>query len=236
MPSFTIQQEGQPTRVFRLKEGELTVGRADDAMLVLPDTSVSRRHALISTADDRVEVMDAGSANGTLVNGKEVVRWTLADGDIVQIGTFLLTFREKDEVTGIPELASFRGDDEQTDIGIPDLDQVPPPAPIPEPLRIEPPAPPPVNRRESGRLVPVGGGGEESWPVGDNLRFGKDLPVKGVLPIGTPPTVSWNGAAHVARRESILIPLDVNGRSVREHVLSPGDEIRVGTTRVRYIA
>jgi FHA domain len=239
MSSFTIQQEGQPTRVYRLAVERVTVGRAEEAELVLPDTSVSRRHATITRTTEGVEVMDTGSANGTLVNGKEVVRWVLTDGDVVQIGTFLLTYRDTDDAQDIPEVSGFWGNDEITSIGVPDLD-VGAPA-LADPLAE--PTPPPmaspevatVDRRRSARFESVENPAE-SWPIGEGTRLGKDgVPVRGVLPIVTPPAVTWNGTAHVIRRESILVPMDVNGRSAREHTLQPGDEVRVGTTRIRYV-
>lgn len=58
--------------VVVLPPGQHGVGRADDGnVLVLPDPSVSRRHAVL-TVDERVSVADAGSTNGTLIDGRPV--------------------------------------------------------------------------------------------------------------------------------------------------------------------
>lgn len=48
----------------------ISVGRTPDNDVVLPDTLISRRHAVFRVHDDRIELGDAGSANGTFVDGK----------------------------------------------------------------------------------------------------------------------------------------------------------------------
>lgn len=250
MASFTIQQEGQPTRTWRLPAGTAVLGRSDEVQLVLPDTSVSRRHAQVEAGASAVELLDLGSANGTTVNGKEVVRWTLADGDVIQVGTFTLTFREADSQPDIPETDGQmgHGNDEVTspdlarEVEQPELTSelpVPPPITFDAPtLRLDNPVAgrtAAASRRESARLVAVEG--SETWPVGDGVRFGKEgIAVRGLLPFGTPPTIQWNGTGHRVIRESMLVPVDVNGKSVRDAVLQPGDTIRVGTSRFRYEA
>ncbi|HEX5695860.1 MAG TPA: DUF3662 and FHA domain-containing protein [Acidimicrobiia bacterium] len=50
----------------------VTIGRSDEADIVLPYDNVSRKHALIWRADGQVWVRDLGSANGTKVDGVAV--------------------------------------------------------------------------------------------------------------------------------------------------------------------
>src|SRR5262245_57060749 len=50
--------------------GVITVGRTNDNDIVVPDINVSRLHAIFRVHADRVDIADAGSANGTYVNGK----------------------------------------------------------------------------------------------------------------------------------------------------------------------
>lgn len=57
------------------------------------DTLVSRKHARILARPDAVEIEDLGSKNGTFVNGIQVHRQRLQDGDIVRIGGTLLLLR-----------------------------------------------------------------------------------------------------------------------------------------------
>jgi len=81
--------------------GTLTVGRAEDRDLIIASTRVSRHHCEIVNDQGRLTLRDAGSGNGTLVNGEKVQEQVLRPGDEVQIGP--LTFQvEIDGVRGAP--------------------------------------------------------------------------------------------------------------------------------------
>ena len=70
----------------------LAIGRGD-ADIVLDQPLVSRRHAELLWQDGKHVLRDAGSAHGTYVNGRRVHgEQPLAPGDVVQIGTFRLTY------------------------------------------------------------------------------------------------------------------------------------------------
>jgi pSer/pThr/pTyr-binding forkhead associated (FHA) protein len=73
------------------REG-MTIGRATDCDLQLADEQVSRRHARIEMGADRSEVIDLESANGTLVNGRNVERHVLRDGDVIEVGKSRIVF------------------------------------------------------------------------------------------------------------------------------------------------
>lgn len=78
---------------FLLTNDVTTIGRNTDSAVFLDDITVSRRHATIERRDgDAFFVMDAGSLNGTYVNGEQVDETKLASGDEVQIGMFKLIF------------------------------------------------------------------------------------------------------------------------------------------------
>jgi S-DNA-T family DNA segregation ATPase FtsK/SpoIIIE len=68
--------------------GQHTIGRAAESDVCLHDNEVSRRHALIQVSPDGAAALaDAGSANGTYVDGAKITRpMLLADGSVVQIG------------------------------------------------------------------------------------------------------------------------------------------------------
>lgn len=57
---------------FEIGANRVTIGRSDEADLVLPFDEVSRKHALIWRADGQAWIRDLGSANGTLVDGNTV--------------------------------------------------------------------------------------------------------------------------------------------------------------------
>jgi pSer/pThr/pTyr-binding forkhead associated (FHA) protein len=69
------------------------LGRHPQSDISLDDITVSRRHADIERlADGGYEIRDAGSLNGTYVNGERVEKARLGNGDEVQIGKFRMVF------------------------------------------------------------------------------------------------------------------------------------------------
>jgi len=76
----------------------VVIGRGTDADIQVNDPGVSRRHAEIRLMPDgpsgvRVVVVDLGSTNGTLVNGRRTSEAELTDGATIKIGTTELTLR-----------------------------------------------------------------------------------------------------------------------------------------------
>ena len=58
------------------------------------DQGVSRRHADILIQNDRAELRDLGSTNGTSINGHPVQYQQLQHGDVIRVGHTRLVFRE----------------------------------------------------------------------------------------------------------------------------------------------
>ena len=72
---------------FALEGDELVIGRAADNPVSIPDTSVSRKHALVRKTEDGWAVSDLGSGNGTMLNGEAIADETpLNDGDVISMG------------------------------------------------------------------------------------------------------------------------------------------------------
>lgn len=64
------------------------LGRSPDADLVLVDETVSRHHAVLRGDRTALELEDAGSSNGTSINGNPMVgALGLLDGDLVTFGS-----------------------------------------------------------------------------------------------------------------------------------------------------
>ena len=72
--------------------GSLTIGRATDNDVVIPDVLASRHHATLIPTPAGTEIVDNRSINGTFVNGARVDTALLADGDVVTIGNVDLVF------------------------------------------------------------------------------------------------------------------------------------------------
>jgi len=77
---------------YQLSGERVTLGRHGD--IVIQDPSVSREHAVLTWAGDFWWVTDAGSRNGTFVNGVCVQRKNLSHGDVIKVGKFKLRFMD----------------------------------------------------------------------------------------------------------------------------------------------
>jgi ABC transport system ATP-binding/permease protein len=65
--------------------GSVTIGRATDNDVVIPDVLASRYHATLDLTPLGTEIRDT-SANGTFVNGTRVGSAILSEGDVVTVG------------------------------------------------------------------------------------------------------------------------------------------------------
>jgi pSer/pThr/pTyr-binding forkhead associated (FHA) protein len=81
--------------VVVLPLGPLTrIGRRATADIVIDDSTVSRRHALVLDRAGSPVIADDRSLNGVYVNGRRVREARLEHGDEVQIGGRLMRFLE----------------------------------------------------------------------------------------------------------------------------------------------
>lgn len=82
-----------PGREFRL-HSVTSIGRLGSNDIVLDDPAVSRNHAKVRLDAQVFTITDLGAANPTLVNGQEIARYDLQDGDRVEIGKSVLVFKQ----------------------------------------------------------------------------------------------------------------------------------------------
>lgn len=74
-----------------VSQGEVLIGRDEDAHIQLDHDSISRRHAQIYNGADGIWIIDLGSTNGTFVRGEHCDTHTrLALGEIVQLGDVIV--------------------------------------------------------------------------------------------------------------------------------------------------
>ncbi|GAB4240459.1 MAG: hypothetical protein OHK005_02710 [Candidatus Methylacidiphilales bacterium] len=71
---------------YVIKSNQVRVGREADNDLPLPDTSVSRRHALLVVAQDSLLLRDLGSKNGCFIDGQPVTSGIAKAGQIISFG------------------------------------------------------------------------------------------------------------------------------------------------------
>ncbi|MFN2460370.1 MAG: FHA domain-containing protein [Candidatus Velthaea sp.] len=83
-PQVFALQRADGTRVA-LRDG-LWIGRADDNDVIVADARVSRHHARVVGDGEAFAIEDAGSSNGTFVDGRAARRERLTAGSIVTVG------------------------------------------------------------------------------------------------------------------------------------------------------
>jgi pSer/pThr/pTyr-binding forkhead associated (FHA) protein len=79
---------------FRLTAGAVrTVGRAPGADFIVDAPLVSRLHCRLTAHEDRIEMVDLTSTNGTKVNDALAPKADLVAGDRLRVGRVELTLR-----------------------------------------------------------------------------------------------------------------------------------------------
>ena len=85
---------------FDLRGSEpLSVGRAVTNDCSVVDPTISRRHAELKVVPGGVEITDAGSSNGTFVNGVQIQQSIVVPGDQITFGKVVFRLEPMDSVT-----------------------------------------------------------------------------------------------------------------------------------------
>jgi pSer/pThr/pTyr-binding forkhead associated (FHA) protein len=78
--------------VFSLAAATVTFGRDPSNTIAVADPALSRHHCIFSKDDQGWTLRDAGSSNGTFVNGLQVATHRLVEGDRISAGGSVLLF------------------------------------------------------------------------------------------------------------------------------------------------
>jgi hypothetical protein len=72
---------------------QLLLGRSRSNDVMVVHSSISKLHARLAVGDNNITVEDAGSRNGTFVNGRRLMdtKVTMESGDVLTAGSVLLT-------------------------------------------------------------------------------------------------------------------------------------------------
>jgi hypothetical protein len=77
---------------------KVVIGRSRDCDVRVGDLNASRRHAELRKDGDGYWIVDLGSMNGTLVNGQQVDKERLEDGDTITLGSTDIVFGRKSAI------------------------------------------------------------------------------------------------------------------------------------------
>ncbi len=93
--TLTVQYGRQEGVVYELQGDREVVGRSPKCEIFLNDMTVSRSHATLERVADGWSIQDDGSFNGVWVNNANIDHVMLHDGDIIQIGCFVLKYAQE---------------------------------------------------------------------------------------------------------------------------------------------
>ena len=77
-----------------LNPGRNVLGSESGCEVVIPNSTVSRRHAVVTVQSDGVELEDLGSTNGTLVHSRRIEKVGIEVGEIFVIGRVVVLLEE----------------------------------------------------------------------------------------------------------------------------------------------
>ena len=100
VPAVILYDGDEIGGLHSLTKDETVIGRTAGCDIVIPESRVSRRDAIIrrmTPGEERFEVVDLGSTNGTFVDGDRVERLMLVRGSKVAIGGRILKFEMLDK-------------------------------------------------------------------------------------------------------------------------------------------
>ncbi len=91
-PRLLINSDSLREAVRQIVDNPFSIGSGAANQLQLADSTISDRHCTLHLKEDRYEIVDLESHNGTFVNGIPIHRRFLEDGDTIRIGQSELTF------------------------------------------------------------------------------------------------------------------------------------------------
>jgi FHA domain len=68
------------------------IGRGLTSDVRIEEQRVSRSHAILVRHGHTTRLLDNRSANGTFVNGRQVIAANIADGDVIRLGPVVMTY------------------------------------------------------------------------------------------------------------------------------------------------
>ena len=156
LPILLVIEGGRSGERIAIPQGNWSIGRDPASDIVLEDAGVSRRHATLTSDGVGLSIEDAGSTNGTRVNGASLSSTRrLAAGDEVRLGAMAFLVEGQEVAAAAPPAA------------VPPAVAVPPVAALP-PTPVPPASAPPVAAPQAATPVAVA-----SAPRRGRVRLGR---------------------------------------------------------------
>lgn len=98
---------------FKLDKDRFTIGRRSSNDIHIDNLIISGEHAVIKIIGRDAFLEDAGSTNGTFVNGKQIQQHILQNDDVIQLGKYQLRYLV--EEAGVPAKPTKKLEKTKTD-------------------------------------------------------------------------------------------------------------------------
>jgi hypothetical protein len=96
---LVLKQKDGEIKEYQFAQGPIQIGRAADCHVLLPDRTVSKKHAVIACDGQGAwQVQDLGSANKTYLNGEAIRTAAIKTGDSIRITDFTIEVNVDDGV------------------------------------------------------------------------------------------------------------------------------------------
>ena len=232
MPTFIIQEAGQPDRAFTTTKKTFFIGRGQSCDLLLPHITISKEHAKIYKLQESYFIEDVSGQNNMLINQKPRTKYELALRDAIQLSKFTIIFFP-DKLSPMDQFFEGKA-----------LDEFPPYARTTGGNRTDATfqmSPEMVkkmlqnsNKVRNARII----SGTDTWTPGDKIvGFGKNaqIPITGWFTGGVAAEIHWTGADHVLKKTGALVSVKVHGAKLKaDHILCKGDQFSVGNSTFTY--
>ena len=104
MASLVLSLDGEMIREFEINKPRFTIGRRPYNDVPIDNLAISGEHAAIVQIGNGLMLEDGGSTNGTLLNGTQIEKQLLKDGDVIEISKYHLRYFEGKTRSAQPEL------------------------------------------------------------------------------------------------------------------------------------
>ena len=100
IPTFMIRPKDCPSSMVKFDKMEMSIGRSSTNGICISDPFASRLHSELKREGDQVLLVDAGSSNGTFLNGQRVTAPVpLRPGDLIRIGETEIEYSSEEQDT-----------------------------------------------------------------------------------------------------------------------------------------
>ena len=129
MAKLILSMDGLILKEIPLNKERMSIGRRASNDIQIDNLAISGEHAAVVTILNDSFLEDLNSTNGTVVNGQQIKKHFLKNGDVVELGKYKLKY-----VSEVAPQAVDAGDFEKTMVLRPGAARVvaPPPQPMPD--------------------------------------------------------------------------------------------------------